>query len=75
MNFLLISDYLWYTGHILSGWSILFVRNNYNLAISMSLCGQFITIISRPIGRIKNISKLETTTHKEIKDNDKIIIV
>lgn len=78
MNFLLISDYLWYAGHILSGCSILFARNNYNLAISMAMSGQFITIISRPIGRIKNISKLETSqeeTKEEMQYDNKIIRV
>jgi hypothetical protein len=78
MNFLLISDYLWYAGHILSGGSILFARNNYKVAISMGLCGQFIIIISRPIGRIKNISKF-VTIHQETKEemqyDNKIIIV
>ena len=78
MNFFLISDYLWYAGHILTGCSILFARNNYNLTISMVLCGKFVIIISRPIGRIKNISKLETShkeTKEEMQDDNKIIIV
>ena len=54
MNYLMISDYLWYTGHVLSGLSIIFTRYNYNIAVSLVFFGQFITIISRPIGRIKN---------------------
>jgi len=54
MNYLIISDFLWYTGHVLSGISVLLSQNNYYLAISFVLVGQFITIISRPIGRIKN---------------------
>jgi hypothetical protein len=54
MNYLLLSDILWYIGHILTGLSIIVTHNNYYLAVSMVLFGQFITIISRPIGRIKD---------------------
>lgn len=54
MNYLRISDYLWYTGHVLTGFSIIFTHINYNVAVSFVFIGQFITIISRPIGRIKN---------------------
>ena len=54
MDYLLISDGLWYAGHILSGMSMLFAQTNNNLAIAMVTIGQFITIISRPIGRINN---------------------
>jgi hypothetical protein len=53
MNFLLVSDFLWYTGHILCGSSILFTHNNYFLAVTLVFFGQFITIISRPISRLK----------------------
>ena len=62
MNYLLISDCLWYLGHILTGTSIIFIRNHYTLAISFVLFGQFITIISRPIGRIKNTVTVKTDT-------------
>ena len=54
MNYLLLSDFMWYTGHILSGISILFTRDNYYFTVSFVLFGQLITIISRPIGRIQN---------------------
>ena len=57
MDYLKISDYLWYLGHVLSGISIIFTRINYNIAVSLVIFGQFITIISRPIGRIKNEEK------------------
>jgi len=53
MNYLEISDYLWYAGHVLSGLAIIVNPHNYYLAVTMVLSGQFITIISRPIGRIK----------------------
>lgn len=54
MNYLLLSDCLWYTGHILTGISIAFSQTQYFIAVSLVVIGQFITIISRPIGRIKN---------------------
>jgi len=60
MNYILISDFLWYTGHVLSGISILFSHNNYYLAVSMVFIGQIITIISRPISRMKNPIKIDT---------------
>ena len=53
MNYLLLSDYMWYFGHIFSGMSILFTHHNYYFAASLVIFGQFITIISRPIGRLK----------------------
>ena len=60
MDYLKISDYLWYTGHILSGFAIIVNKHSYNLAVVMILSGQFITIISRPIGRIKDNRPLNT---------------
>jgi len=58
MDYMLISDFLWYSGHILSACSVLFSHTNYNLSILFVFFGQFITIISRPISRIKNTSKI-----------------
>jgi hypothetical protein len=61
MDYLFLSDCLWYAGHILSSCSIIFTRNHYYLAVSLVFFGQFITIISRPIGRIKqNVKKIIT---------------
>jgi len=66
MNYLRLSDYLWYSGHILTGFAIIVNNYYYYYAVIMVLFGQFITIISRPIGRIKD---------KEIKNiNDDILI-
>jgi hypothetical protein len=58
MNYLLISDILWYSGHIMSDISIFFTKGHFYVAVSLILFGQFITIISRPIGRIKSESKI-----------------
>jgi hypothetical protein len=59
MNYFLLADMLWYLGHIMTGSSILFSRTNYYVAIYLVFIGQFITIISRPIGRIKNDTRVE----------------
>ena len=54
MDYLLLSDLLWYSGHIFSGISILFTHNDFYLAVSFVFFGQMITILSRPISRINN---------------------
>ena len=56
MNYSLIADYLWYSGHVLSALSILFSQSRYYIALTLVFIGQFITIISRPISRIKSPS-------------------
>lgn len=68
MNYLLLSDCLWYLGHIMTGSSILFTHDNYYLVIAFVSFGQFITIISRPIGRLKTENIQTTTTENEMLD-------
>lgn len=58
MNYSLLADVLWYSGHVLTASSIVFSETNRNVAICLVFVGQFITIISRPIGRIKNTEKI-----------------
>jgi hypothetical protein len=53
-DFNLIADILWYTGHILTGIAIFINHYEFYEGISFAIIGQFIIIISRPIGRIKN---------------------
>lgn len=53
-NFQLLSDILWYSGHILSGSSVIINHYNFNIGIFFVSIGQFIIMISRPIGRIKS---------------------
>lgn len=65
MDYLLLSDCLWYMGHILTGMSIFFSRNNYYLAVALVVFGQSITIISRPIGRIPNKPLEKSYNHDE----------
>lgn len=52
-NYQLLADILWYSGHILSGFSVIINHYDFNIGIAVVIIGQFITIISRPIGRIK----------------------
>lgn len=66
MNYLLISDCMWYFGHVLTGISILFSPTNYYLAVSMVFFGQCITILSRPISRIKNDVQIENKQEQEL---------
>lgn len=58
MNYFLLGDILWYLGHMLSGCSILFSHTNYQIAVFLTIFGQFLTIISRPIGRINLTNKM-----------------
>ena len=57
MNYFLLGDILWYLGHTISGSSILFSQSNYHMAVILTIFGQFLTIISRPIGRINLTNK------------------
>jgi len=65
MNYLLVADCLWYTGHVLTGMAI--VANHYNSSMGLScvFIGQIITILSRPISRIR-IKTLECTPNDTI---------
>jgi len=59
MDYLFLSDILWYFGHIITGLAIIFTHNhNYYIAFFCVFVGQFITIISRPIGRIKSDERM-----------------
>jgi len=65
MNYLLLSDYMWYIGHILTGLSIVFTHNNYFVAVSLVVAGQVITMVSRPIGRITD-NNLEKENDRKV---------
>jgi hypothetical protein len=54
MNYQILADCLWYSGHILTGIAIVTNHYNYFTGIACVFVGQFITIISRPIGRIES---------------------
>jgi hypothetical protein len=58
MNYQLLVDILWYSGHILT--SITLIINHYNFynGIICVCVSQFMIIISRPIGRINNIENI-----------------
>ncbi len=64
MDYLFISDCMWYIGHISTGISV-FTRSNFYLTAFLVVFGQSITIISRPIGRIQNITKTDMKHDEE----------
>jgi hypothetical protein len=68
----MLSDNLWYFGHIFSALSIMFTRDNYPIAVSLAIFGQSITIISRPIGRLTNIHVMPDIENNIQNNNDKI---
>lgn len=53
INYVLIADILWYIGHIITGCAIIANHYDFYYGIITVFIGQFMTIISRPIGRIK----------------------
>jgi hypothetical protein len=57
MNYTFVADSLWYIGHVLTGVAIVANHYYYHLGIICAFVGQLLTIISRPIGRIKIISQ------------------
>ena len=62
MDYLFISDIMWYFGHILTGSTIVISTYSYPLAVLIMIIGELLTVISRPIGRIKkNRGFLETS--------------
>jgi hypothetical protein len=54
MNYLFISDCLWYCGHILSSIATVFSHSNFEISISLVFLG----LVSRPISRIKPIENM-----------------
>ena len=54
MRYQLYADILWYIGHIITGFAIVVNHYDFEMGVLTVFIGQFITIISRPIGRIKN---------------------
>jgi len=73
MNYSALSDVLWYGGHILTGISILFTRDQFYLAVGFVLFGQLITIISRPISRMKT-TKPRVYIDQEEKEIDATVV-
>ena len=62
------ADILWYSGHVITGIGIVTHHSPSFLCtgFSMVLVGQFFTILSRPIGRIRD-SMAENETTKLVK--------
>ena len=64
----LFGDILWYCGHILCGIAIIITHFNYWACVGLVISGQLLTIISRPIGRIK-IKKNKEKSKEQISTN------
>ena len=47
------ADMLWYTGHVVTGFAIVTNHYHFFLGVSFVVVGQVLTIISRPIGRLR----------------------
>ena len=65
MNYTLIADSLWYTGHVITGFAIITNHYQYSMGISFAFVGQLLTMISRPLGRMKNSLKEEEQEEEE----------
>jgi len=66
INYQLFADVLWYTGHVLGAISFLVNHFKWYGGLIVIGIGQFLTIISRPIGRINqsNDQPLGENKHK-----------
>jgi hypothetical protein len=53
MDYGFLADLLWYAGHMLTGCAILISQDHYRWAVGCVWVGQGMTMISRPIGRIR----------------------
>jgi hypothetical protein len=47
------ADMLWYTGHVITGFAIVTNPYHFFLGVSLVVVGQALTIISRPVGRLR----------------------
>ena len=65
MNYTLIADSLWYTGHVITGFAIITNHYHYSMGISFAFVGQLLTMVSRPLGRINNSVKEENQKEEE----------
>ena len=60
MHYHHIADTMWYTGHVLTGIAVVANHYHYPIAVSFVFIGQLLTIVSRPIGRWKSASGVQT---------------
>ena len=54
------ADLLWYTGHVITGFAIVTNHYHFFLGVSFVVVGQALTMISRPIGRMRDMEDAET---------------
>jgi hypothetical protein len=53
MDYATLADIMWYVGHVITAMSIVVNHFNFPAAAVTVFVGQAITMISRPVGRIK----------------------
>lgn len=53
MKYETVADIMWYVGHVITAMSIVVNHFNFPAAVATVFVGQAITMISRPVGRIK----------------------
>jgi len=57
------ADLLWYSGHVITGFAITVMNpHRFFLGVSLVVVGQSLTIISRPIGRLRGNDHEEAET-------------
>jgi hypothetical protein len=55
MNYQNLADGMWYVGHVITAVSIVVNHYSFPAAVVVVFVGQTITMISRPIGRIRSV--------------------
>lgn len=56
MKYETLADIMWYVGHVITAMSIVVNHFHFPGAVATVFVGQAITMISRPVGRIKSPS-------------------
>ena len=74
------ADILWYTGHVITGFAIVTNPYHFFLGVSFVVVGQVLTIISRPIGRLRDMEQAEMRKlfkqgEKENYDHDRPTVI
>jgi Na+-driven multidrug efflux pump len=54
MNYPLLADALWVTGHVISALAVVVNHYHFYLGVTFGVTSQLLIIISRPIGRKKS---------------------
>lgn len=61
MKYETVADIMWYVGHVITAMSIVVNHFNFPAAVVTVFVGQAITMVSRPVGRLKSPSRRAQT--------------